>query len=164
MIAKPFHTSNMRRFDRSLACALALLLSNGGTIISSFGFHPSTTSRHSSTSPLHRCRKHVVYCWSLQKPLRRINYIQALKEREQSETTLLAKQPHHTLGVLVLLTVPLAWGTYVPVVRFLYEIQPPVPGLVFSARYYLLASFTLLSLALRPNSNESLIPWPWQAE
>jgi drug/metabolite transporter (DMT)-like permease len=51
-------------------------------------------------------------------------------------------------GLLVLMTVPMAWGTYVPVVRYLYEIQPPVPGFVFSAAYYLVASFTLIGLVL----------------
>jgi drug/metabolite transporter (DMT)-like permease len=49
-------------------------------------------------------------------------------------------------GFLVLMTVPLAWGTYVPVVRYLYEIQPPVPGFVFSAAYYSVASLTLIFL------------------
>lgn len=52
------------------------------------------------------------------------------------------------LGILVLLTVPLSWGTYVPVVRYLYAIQPPVPGFVFSACYYALASVTTTTLAL----------------
>lgn len=50
------------------------------------------------------------------------------------------------IGRLVLLTVPLSWGTYGPVVRYLYEIQPPVPGFLFSAAYYSLASITLLAL------------------
>ena len=52
------------------------------------------------------------------------------------------------LGILVLLTVPLAWGTYVPVVRFLYAIDPPVPGFVFSACYYALAAITTSSLVV----------------
>jgi len=47
------------------------------------------------------------------------------------------------LGVLVLLTVPLSWGTYAPVVKYVYEMNPPVPGFVFSAGYYVIASFTL---------------------
>ena len=51
-----------------------------------------------------------------------------------------------TKGLAVLLTVPFAWGTYVPVVRYLYEIQPAVPGFVFSACYYAVASFTTLSI------------------
>jgi drug/metabolite transporter (DMT)-like permease len=51
------------------------------------------------------------------------------------------------LGILVLLTVPLSWGTYVPVVRYLYAIQPPVPGFVFSACYYALAAITTSALA-----------------
>ena len=35
-----------------------------------------------------------------------------------------------TLGILVLLTVPLAWGTYAPVVKYMYEkIDPAMPGM-----------------------------------
>lgn len=52
------------------------------------------------------------------------------------------------VGTLVLLTVPLSWGTYVPVVRYLYAIQPPVPGFVFSACYYTLAAATTTLLAV----------------
>lgn len=51
-----------------------------------------------------------------------------------------------TKGLAVLFTVPFAWGTYVPVVRYLYEIQPAVPGFVFSACYYAVASLTTLSI------------------
>ena len=58
------------------------------------------------------------------------------------------------LGILVLFTVPLSWGTYVPVVRYLYAIQPPVPGFVFSACYYALASVTTLSLAFWQSREE----------
>jgi hypothetical protein len=92
------------------------------------------------------------------------------------------------LGTLVLLTVPLSWGTYVPVgesifqqsivqnvfltniilfcsqfdythiisfrviVRYLYTIQPPVPGFVFSACYYTLAAATTSFLAYQLQS------------
>ena len=48
--------------------------------------------------------------------------------------------------MLVLLTVPLAWGTYAPVVKYVYEMDPPVPGFVFSTAYYLIASASLLTL------------------
>jgi drug/metabolite transporter (DMT)-like permease len=47
------------------------------------------------------------------------------------------------VGVAVLLTVPLAWGTYTPVVKYLYGLNPPVPGLVFSALYYTVAAVSL---------------------
>lgn len=50
------------------------------------------------------------------------------------------------LGLLVLLTVPVAWGTYTPVVRYLYAIEPAVPGFVFSACYYTLAAVTMSTL------------------
>lgn len=59
--------------------------------------------------------------------------------------------PERSLGLLVLLSVPLAWGTYSPVVKYLYAIQPPVPGFVFSAAYYLVASLSLLSLTAIQN-------------
>lgn len=68
--------------------------------------------------------------------------------------------PDKLLGTVVLLTVPLSWGTYVPVVRYLYAIQPPVPGFVFSACYYALAAITTTSLALwqsnRKGSNDNV--------
>ena len=57
------------------------------------------------------------------------------------------KQKDTLIGTLVLLTVPISWGTYVPVVRYLYTIQPPVPGFVFSACYYTLAAITTSILA-----------------
>ena len=47
-------------------------------------------------------------------------------------------------GILVLMTVPLAWGTYTPVIQYLYT-QPdlPIPGLFFSGSYYIVAALTL---------------------
>jgi drug/metabolite transporter (DMT)-like permease len=57
------------------------------------------------------------------------------------------QQKDTLIGTLVLLTVPISWGTYVPVVRYLYTIQPPVPGFVFSACYYTLAAVTTSILA-----------------
>ena len=47
------------------------------------------------------------------------------------------------LGILVLLTVPFAWGTFEPAVRYVYAIDPPVPTLVFSLGYYLVAAVAL---------------------
>lgn len=52
------------------------------------------------------------------------------------------------VGLLVLLTVPLAWGTFEPAVRYVYAIKPTMPGLVFSAGYYLVAAVSLLLLTL----------------
>ncbi|KAG7350977.1 EamA-like transporter family protein [Nitzschia inconspicua] len=70
-----------------------------------------------------------------------------------NENLLLERPPDELLGTLVLLTVPLSWGTYSPVVRYLYAIDPPVPGFVFSACYYTLAAVTTLCLAQRFKSN-----------
>jgi len=44
----------------------------------------------------------------------------------------------------VLLSVPLVWGTYAPAVRYLYEMEVPLPGIFFSALYYVVALTTLL--------------------
>ena len=51
-------------------------------------------------------------------------------------------------GILVLMTVPLAWGTFEPVVRYVYAIEPPIPGLVFAPCYYLVAATALSLLSL----------------
>ena len=59
-----------------------------------------------------------------------------------------------SLGLLVLLSVPLAWGTYTPVVKYLYEIKPAVPGFVFSAAYYGVASLVLNLLRLAQEEQE----------
>jgi len=67
----------------------------------------------------------------------------SIQEKADAE----AARSDKLLGILVLLTVPLSWGTYAPVVRYLYAIQPSVPGFVFSACYYALAAITTSSLA-----------------
>jgi drug/metabolite transporter (DMT)-like permease len=67
--------------------------------------------------------------------------------------------PERSLGLLVLLTVPLTWGTYGPVVKYLYEIQPPVPGFLFSAAYYMVASLSLLLLtAVQKDGHDTKTP------
>jgi drug/metabolite transporter (DMT)-like permease len=57
-------------------------------------------------------------------------------------------------GLLVLLTVPFAWGSFEPAVRLLYTMDPPVPGFVFSTAYYVVAATTLLTLAV-VNANKN---------
>lgn len=52
-----------------------------------------------------------------------------------------------SLGILVLCSVPLAWGTFEPAVRYVYAIKPAIPGFVFSVGYYLVATIALSSLA-----------------
>jgi drug/metabolite transporter (DMT)-like permease len=51
-------------------------------------------------------------------------------------------------GVLALLTVPAAWGTFEPAVRYVYaEADPPVPPFAFSLAYYAVAAATLGAFA-----------------
>lgn len=53
-----------------------------------------------------------------------------------------------TVGALVLCSVPLSWGTFAPVVKYVYDMPVPLPGFLFSACYYLVAATTLCSLNL----------------
>ena len=53
-------------------------------------------------------------------------------------------------AILVLFTVPMAWGTFEPAVRYVYEIQPDVPPFVFSLLYYLTAAIALSLVGLVP--------------
>lgn len=61
-------------------------------------------------------------------------------------------------GILVLLTVPIAWGTYTPVVKYLYAIKPAVPGFVFSACYYALAAVTMSTLSVIKSNHDEESP------
>lgn len=47
-------------------------------------------------------------------------------------------------GVLVLLTVPVAWGTFEVAVRYVYALEPSVPAFFFSLAYYTVAATALL--------------------
>ena len=72
-----------------------------------------------------------------------------------------------TIAILVLLTVPISWGTYTPVVKYMYDkITPSMPGFIFSTGYYIVAASTLRGILLvvgllssRDNNNndESLL-------
>eukprot|EP00977_Amphora_coffeiformis_P001802 scaffold353_cov185-Amphora_coffeaeformis.AAC.30 len=44
-------------------------------------------------------------------------------------------------GFLVLVSVPFAWGTFEPAVRYVYDVAPQIPTLVFSVAYYAVAGF-----------------------
>ena len=44
------------------------------------------------------------------------------------------------MGLLVLLTVPVAWGTYAPTVQSLYTMDTQIPGFIFSTFYFAVAA------------------------
>jgi drug/metabolite transporter (DMT)-like permease len=46
-------------------------------------------------------------------------------------------------AIAVLLTVPMAWGTFEPAVRLVYQYQPNIPPFLFSFAYYLAAATVL---------------------
>lgn len=58
--------------------------------------------------------------------------------------------PDRRAGILVLFTVPIAWGTFEPAVRYVYDIQPNVPPFVFQFVYYFIASSSLLTVSTMP--------------
>ena len=61
------------------------------------------------------------------------------------------------LGLAVLLTVPVVWGSYVPVVKMLYQIDPPIPGMVFSTAYFAVASMSSFGLlAILPSQQHAI--------
>ena len=55
-------------------------------------------------------------------------------------------------GVGVLLTVPIAWGSYEPAVRLVYKIQPQIPPFLFSFIYYVIATVALTTLSSSASS------------
>lgn len=75
----------------------------------------------------------------MEKPINNSN--ESLSSTEQ------AQEASSLPGLLVLASVPLVWGTYVPIVRLLYEIDPPIPGYVFSAAYFGISAITTTVLA-----------------
>ena len=71
----------------------------------------------------------------------------------RDETNLPA--PKNSLsGLGILFTVPIAWGTYNPVVKYLYTLEHPVPGLVFSVGYFWVGATTLWILQAILGNNE----------
>lgn len=69
----------------------------------------------------------------------------SLPEDDPSKQSTLSTE--RDFGILVLCTVPLAWGTFEPAVRYVYAIKPAVPGFVFSVGFYLVAALSLSGLA-----------------
>jgi len=47
-------------------------------------------------------------------------------------------------AVAVLITVPVAWGTFEVAVRYVYAVEPPVPAFLFQLAYYTVASIALI--------------------
>lgn len=58
-------------------------------------------------------------------------------------------------GLLILLTVPFAWGTFEPAVRYVYSIDPPINTFIFSLAYYTVASLSLVAAASLASSRSS---------
>ena len=55
---------------------------------------------------------------------------------------------HLNSGIFILMTVPIAWGTFEPAIRYVYEIQPTIPPVVFQLAYYTIATSALSTLVI----------------
>ena len=60
--------------------------------------------------------------------------------------------------VAVLLSVPVAWGTYAPAVKAVYALPAPPPGVVFSLAYYVVALACLGAVAA-PRRSQNPLPY-----
>ncbi|KAG7354634.1 EamA-like transporter family protein [Nitzschia inconspicua] len=84
-------------------------------------------------------------------------------DNNRSSTTINAKFPNNNnennesnnnnpnnnkLALAVLMTVPIAWGTFEPAVRLVYQYQPTIPPFLFSFAYYLVATTALNGILL----------------
>ena len=58
-------------------------------------------------------------------------------------------------GFLVLVSVPFAWGTFEPAVRYVYNVAPQIPTLVFSVAYYAVAVIGLFAVLTYENSKNT---------
>jgi drug/metabolite transporter (DMT)-like permease len=70
-----------------------------------------------------------------------------LKASRSNDETGTPDPSQRRAGILVLLTVPMAWGTFEPAVRYVYDIQPDVPPFVFQFVYYAIATSALAALS-----------------
>lgn len=80
---------------------------------------------------------------------------QQLYQTSLEDEDVVTQNNERSSGLLVLASVPLAWGTYSPVVKYVYEVDPQIPGIVFSAAYYIVATILLNGLASREQDSSS---------
>lgn len=154
-------TDNVANHPRWRLCILGFLLTSQADAFSGHLPGHSTVFKHNGSVPnLPHDRPlssaHPVPLKTL-KRISEANYgrelrsikLLALQNPDENETT-----ENRNQGILVLMTVPLAWGTFEPVVRYVYAIEPPIPGLLFSPCYYLVAATALSLLSWITSSNE----------
>ena len=84
-----------------------------------------------------------------QRPTKEVATIDPILEEEATNTA------QYQSGFLVLLSVPLAWGTFEPAVRYVYDVAPQIPTLVFSVAYYAVAVTGLFVVLMFENSRET---------
>lgn len=80
-----------------------------------------------------------------------------LHDSENRGSSTSTTKEERTKALLVLATVPVAWGTFEPAIRYVYTMEPPVPGLLFNFAFYTIAASALLFLAL---INDDKTSWP----
>ncbi|GKY93995.1 hypothetical protein MPSEU_000366300 [Mayamaea pseudoterrestris] len=80
--------------------------------------------------------------------VRRQSFVTKIKASLPDQDESLSLQHERRNGLVVLATVPFAWGTFEPAVRYVYAMDPPIPGFVFSTLYYLVAASALVTAAI----------------
>lgn len=140
---------------------LFTLIATSTELSSSFSLYDVSNKRPRTFLPRHQSR-HVSTSHHKASALRRSNSVSTPTKFDCVLPLLSSSSPSNNvndnddgkikyskdriLGILVLLSVPLAWGTYSPIVKYVYTMNTPVPGFVFSAIYYMIATVTLWSL------------------
>ena len=137
------HSSQPKRNQRGY------IYSTTSTTFSSINNYSPLLREYLSKS-YHCCKDRQTVLYTTSNSEKEINVVGATQNNNNNN--------NRALGVLVLLTVPLAWGTYAPVVKYVYEMNPPVPGFVFSGAYYMIAALTLSLLAFLQQQITTTMP------
>ena len=145
---------------------LLSLITNAFVVVSglawkSNGMHTLNTIRTRQRKSLSRSTSTPFDCSSSCRPSKIELGLSKTDEKERSIFTDEIDSGYNR-GLLVLATVPVAWGTFEPAVRLVYKYEPLMPPLVFSFAYYLVATSvltvgTLYSLALSPPASTLVV-------
>mmetsp|Transcript_8278 Transcript_8278/g.12740 ORF Transcript_8278/g.12740 Transcript_8278/m.12740 type:complete len:447 (+) Transcript_8278:23-1363(+) len=152
-----------------------ITISNGfmikrATLSTSDSSQPASNGRHSGCFFYQQLQFSHGYDTCNQPTLKRLQPQQgkclaASMENGEENTSLEGQEPssrssnNYQAAVLVLCTVPLAWGTFEPAVRLIYQQQDAngqVPALFFSLAYYFVASITLATIAIFQQSRMTM--------
>ena len=105
----------------------------------------TTLDRHSPV-PQQRLDTSLPVSSFFQNELKRISETLDVESRDSNSADLVGRLTNalslskKEIGLLVLFTVPVAWGTYACTVQSIYALEPKVPGFLFSTCYFFVAA------------------------